>query len=193
MSSMCVFCGSSSGDRPVFLEAARHLGATLAQRGYGLVYGGARVGLMGAVADAVLQAGGDVVGVIPQALAAKEIAHDGLTELVVVDSMHQRKAEMAARADGFIALPGGMGTLEELFEVLTWAQLGIHRKPCGVLDVDGYYGALLGFLDAAVERGFLRSRHRQLLQVSTSAEALLDAFEAYQPPDLPKWLDVSRV
>lgn len=193
MSALCVFCGSSSGDRPVFIEAARELGTTLVRRGYGLVYGGARVGLMGAVADTVLEHGGEVVGVIPRALAAKEIAHDGLSELLVVESMHQRKAEMAARADGFVALPGGMGTLEEIFEVLTWAQLGIHSKPCGVLDVDGYFQPLLRFLDAAVERRFLRPQHRSLLQVSASPDALIDAFEAYRAPELPKWLDASRV
>jgi uncharacterized protein (TIGR00730 family) len=189
---VCVFCGSSAGDDPVFAEAAVSLGASMVERGYGLVYGGASVGLMGTVADTVLQRGGDVVGVIPAALAAKEIAHQGLTELLVVDSMHARKAAMAERADAFVALPGGMGTLEEVFEVLTWAQLGIHAKPCGLLDVGGYFDALLHFLDNAVSHRFLRPQHREMLIVASQADDLLDRFERYRPVEVRKWLDATR-
>ncbi len=192
MEHICVFCGSSSGDLPQFAEVARSLGATLVRRGYGLVYGGARVGLMGAVAEAVLEQGGEAIGVIPGELAAKEIAHDGLTELIVVGSMHERKAVMAERADGFIAMPGGMGTLEEIFEVLTWAQLGIHAKPCGLLDVGGYFDPLLRFLDDAVSHRFLRSQHRAMLLVASEPNEMLDAFEGYQPIEVKKWLDASR-
>ncbi len=191
MEHICVFCGSSPGDRPQFAAAARSLGATLVRRGYGLVYGGARVGLMGAVAEAVLEQGGEAVGVIPGELAAKEIAHDGLTELIVVGSMHERKAVMAGRADGFIAMPGGMGTLEEIFEVLTWAQLGIHAKPCGLLDVGGYFDPLLRFLDDAVSHRFLRSQHRSMLLVASEPNEMLDAFEAYRPIEVEKWLDAT--
>ena len=192
MEHICVFCGSSSGDLPQFAEVARSLGATLVRRGYGLVYGGARVGLMGAVAEAVLEQGGEAIGVIPGELAAKEIAHDGLTELIVVGSMHERKAVMAERADGFIAMPGGMGTLEEIFEVLTWAQLGIHAKPCGLLDVGGYFDPLLRFLDDAVSHRFLRSEHRAMLLVASEPHEMLDAFEGYRPIEVKKWLDASR-
>ena len=192
MEHICVFCGSSSGDLPQFAEVARSLGATLVRRGYGLVYGGARVGLMGAVAEAVLEQGGEAIGVIPGELAAKEIAHDGLTELIVVGSMHERKAVMAERADGFIAMPGGMGTLEEIFEVLTWAQLGIHAKPCGLLDVGGYFDPLLRFLDDAVSHRFLRSDHRAMLLVASEPNEMLDAFEGYRPIEVKKWLDASH-
>ena len=192
MEHICVFCGSSSGDLPQFAEVARSLGATLVRRGYGLVYGGARVGLMGAVAEAVLEQGGEAIGVIPGKLAAKEIAHDGLTELIVVGSMHERKAVMAERADGFIAMPGGMGTLEEIFEVLTWAQLGIHAKPCGLLDVRGYFDPLLCFLDDAVSHRFLRPQHRSMLLVASEPDEMLDAFEGYRPIGVKKWLDATR-
>ncbi|MGD8331374.1 MAG: TIGR00730 family Rossman fold protein [Acidobacteriota bacterium] len=192
MKNICVFCGSNSGNLPEFAEGARALGETLARRGYGLVYGGASIGLMGALADAVLAGGGKVIGVIPGALADKEIAHRGLSELVVVDSMHERKARMMALSDGFIALPGGMGTMEEMFEVLTWAQLGIHRKPCGLLDVEGYFFPLLNFLDEATRRGFLRSHHRDMVLVSGDADELLDAFGAFQPVEVKKWLDVDE-
>lgn len=192
MNRICVFCGSSAGDRPEFSAAARRLGATLAGRDLGLVYGGASVGLMGVLADAALAAGGEVIGVIPAALVSKEIAHSGLSELVVVDSMHQRKARMAELADGFIALPGGMGTMEETFEVLTWAQLGIHQKPCALLNAAGYFSPLLSFLDSAVQRGFLRRQHRDMLLVSSDPDELLDSCAAYRPVEMAKWLDPSR-
>src|SRR5215207_8224445 len=163
MRSVCVFCGSSSGASPAYGEAARALGAHLAREGLTLVYGGASVGTMGVVADAALAAGGRVVGVIPRGLVAREIAHPGLTELVVVDSMHERKAAMADRADAFVALPGGLGTLEELFEVWTWGLLGIHAKPVALLDADGFYDPLLAFLDRAVDEGFVRAAQRAML------------------------------
>jgi len=170
---LCVFCGSSFGTRTTYRDAAEELGALLAERQIELVYGGAHVGLMGALADSVLARGGRVIGVIPQALLAREIAHSGLTQLHVVDSMHERKALMASLSDGFVALPGGIGTLEELFEVWTWAQLGLHSKPCALLDVDGFYTGLVGFLDQAVAQGFLRSKQREWLIVETNAHALL--------------------
>jgi uncharacterized protein (TIGR00730 family) len=162
-------------------------------RGYGIVYGGGRVGLMGILADATLDRGGEVIGVIPEALVLKEIEHRGLTRLEVVASMHERKAMMADLAMGFVALPGGVGTLEELFEVITWGQLGLHRKPCGVLDVDGYWDDLGRLLDRAVDEGFLRAEHRRLLIVETDAGRLLDRFETYEPPAVPKWIDKDEV
>jgi uncharacterized protein (TIGR00730 family) len=183
---VCVYCGSSPGHDPVYREAAREMGEALLARDLGLVFGGGSVGLMGTVADTVLDGGGEVVGVIPEALEAKEVAHEGVTELVVVGSMHERKQRMVELADGFVALPGGLGTLEELFEVLTWAQLGIHEKPCGVLDVAGFYGGLVDHLDEATEAGFVSPTHRDLAQVETDPGPLLDAFEAYEPPTEPK-------
>lgn len=187
-----VFCGSNAGTDPAFAAAARALGAELARRGIGLVYGGGRVGLMGILAEAVLAAGGEVTGIIPQQLWDKEVGHAGLTELLVVSSMHERKLAMADRADGFIALPGGVGTLEELFEVLTWTQLGIHDKPVGVLDVAGFYTPLLAFLDIAVVAGFLREGHRDILQAATEAAEILDRLAAWVPVDIPKWLDLEQ-
>jgi uncharacterized protein (TIGR00730 family) len=172
----------------VYLERTRQLADALVSAGLGLVYGGAHVGLMGALADGVL-AGGEVIGVIPEAMMAKEIAHGGLTELRVVPSMHERKALMAELADGFIALPGGLGTLEELFEVLTWAQLGMHGKPCGLLEVDGFFAPLLTFLDHAVEQRFLRPEHRAMLLVDEDAGRLLEQFAAYRPASVAKWID----
>jgi len=188
MRRVCVFCGSSHGASPVYAEAARDLGRRLARRGLGLVYGGGNVGLMGEVADAALAAGGEVIGVIPYALEAREVAHSGLTELHVVDSMHERKALMADLSDGFLALPGGIGTLEEFFEVWTWGQLGLHAKPCGLLDVAGYYAPLLAFLDRTVEEGFLRPAHREVVLVDTDPEALLDRMAAFTPPRVEKWM-----
>lgn len=182
---ICVFCGSSNG-LDVHLEAARLVGRTLAERGIGVVYGGAKVGTMGAVADAALAAGGEVVGVIPESLVTWEVAHDGLTEQHIVDGLHARKALMAELSDGFIALPGGVGTMEELFEVWTWAQLGLHEKPVGLLDVDGFYEHLLRFTDTMVEAGFLRKPYRDLLIVGNDLPALLERFAAYQPPTR-KW------
>ncbi|WIX79665.1 TIGR00730 family Rossman fold protein [Amycolatopsis carbonis] len=184
---ICVFCGSSMGFSPAYAEAAAELGKLLAQRGIGLVYGGASVGTMGVVADSALAAGGEVIGVIPEALSSVEIAHAGLTELHVVADMHQRKAKMAALSDGFLTLPGGAGTLEELFEVWTWAQLGLHSKPIGLVDVGGYYGPLVSFADHMVTEGFLGAGYRDLLLVDSDASALLDRFADYSPPTPAKW------
>jgi uncharacterized protein (TIGR00730 family) len=189
MKRICVFCGSSPGSNPAYLEAARAMGRTLVARGIGLVYGGGSIGLMGAVADATLAAGGEVVGVIPRALQLRELAHANLTALHVVGSMHERKAKMAELAHGFVALPGGMGTLEELAEVLTWAQLGLHARPIGLLDVAGYYGPFVSFLDRAVEEGFVRPEHRHLLTVAGDPGTLLDRFEAWQPVEVERWID----
>jgi uncharacterized protein (TIGR00730 family) len=189
MKRICVFCGSSPGARPEYRERARELGALLARRGLGLVYGGGSVGLMGVVADGALSAGGEVIGIIPRALEARELDHRGLTQLHVVGSMHERKAMMEQLSDGFVALPGGAGTLEELFEILTWSQLGIHRKPAGMLDVAGYYEHLCRFLDHAVAERFLRPEHRALLLVERDPAALLDRMSAWTPPSIDKWLD----
>jgi uncharacterized protein (TIGR00730 family) len=186
---VCVFCGSSLGAKPAYLESARRLGEALARRGLGLVYGGASVGLMGVVADAALAAGGEVVGVIPRALQSKEIAHPRLTRLHVVGSMHERKARMVELSDAFVALPGGLGTLEEFAEVLTWAQLGLHRNPCGLLDVAGYYRPLTTFFDHAVAERFLRPEHREVVLVDDEPERLLDRLATYRPPPLKQWID----
>lgn len=188
MDRLCVFCGSNSGHDPVYGELAAQLGRALAQRRIGLVYGGGRVGLMGVLADAALAAGGEVIGVIPKALLDREVGHRGLTQLRVVDSMHARKALMVELADGFVALPGGIGTLEELFEVWTWAQLGMHRKPCGLLDVGGFFTPLVSFLDHVVATGFLRSTSRAMLAVAASPDELLAQFSAYEAPAVAKWV-----
>ncbi|KXS37271.1 MAG: hypothetical protein AWU55_2515 [Halomonadaceae bacterium T82-2] len=174
MPNVCVYLGSREGKAPHFRDAAIALGRAIAERGWGLVYGGARVGLMGAVADAALAAGGRVIGVIPHHLVDREMAHEGLSELIRVDDMHERKAAMAAQADGFVALPGGIGTLEELFEAWTWQYLGLHDKPVGVLDVDGFYRPLLHFLDHAVDCGFLNAETRARLVAAETPPALLD-------------------
>ena len=192
MQRLCVFSGSSPGRHPDYLRAAERLGGELAERGIGLVYGGASVGLMGALADAALAGGGEAVGVIPQALVDREIAHPGLSELHVVGSMHERKARMSELADGFVALPGGMGTLEELFEVYTWTQLGLLSKPLGLLDVRGYYAGLAAFLDHAVDERFVSAEHRTLLVVEDDPAALLAAFEQWRPPARSKWIDRSE-
>ena len=181
-----VFCGSSPGRGSTYADAARRLGRTMAERGIGLVYGGASVGTMGVLADATLEAGGEVVGVIPRSLVEREVAHPALTRLDVVDGMHERKARMAELADGFVALPGGAGTLEELFEVWTWAQLGLHGKPIGVLDVAGFYDALVALTGHMVAEGFLSERHRNMLVVDTEATALLDRLATYVAPP-SKW------
>ena len=187
--SVCVFCGSSPGRDPAFAAAARELGTRLAAQRRTLVYGGGRVGLMGLVADAALAGGARVIGVIPEALAAREVAHHGLTELRVVPSMHTRKALMADLADAFVALPGGFGTLDELFEIVTWAQLGLHAKPIGLLDVNGYFGPLLALADRAVAEAFVRPEHRRLLVVAAGVPGLLEGLDAARPgPELPKWL-----
>jgi uncharacterized protein (TIGR00730 family) len=190
--SICVFAGSSPGNDPAFLKAASDLGQALVARGYGLVYGGATIGLMGRVADSVLAAGGRVVGVIPDFMMPREIAHTTLTELKITRSMHERKDTMASLAHGFIALPGGFGTLEEFFEVLTWAQLALHAKPCGLLNVNGYYDSLLRFLDTAVERKLLGARTRALMLVETDVESLLDRMQAFTAPATTQWIDTSR-
>jgi uncharacterized protein (TIGR00730 family) len=189
MKRVCVFAGSSAGSRDEYQDAARALGRTLAERGIGLVYGGARVGLMGIIADATLTAGGEAIGVIPAALVAREIAHEGLTELRIVSSMHERKALMADLSDAFIAVPGGWGTLEEFFEVLTWAQLGLHRKPCGLLNVLGYFDGLLSFLEHAVGERFLRREYASMIAVAASPAALLDRLGSYAPPAVEKWIE----
>lgn len=188
MKRICVFCGSSSGESPVYLEAATRVGEILAREGLGLVYGGSRVGLMGRLADAMLEHGGEVVGVIPRALVNREVAHGGLSELRIVGSMHERKAVMAELSDAFIALPGGLGTLEELFEVVTWSQLGLHQKPSGVLDVRGYYQPLIAFLDHAVNEGFLASSHRRMIMLEEDPEALVARLREYEAPVVPKWI-----
>jgi uncharacterized protein (TIGR00730 family) len=188
MKTVCVFAGSSSGSRPEYRAVAEELGRVLATRKVGLVYGGARVGLMGVVADAVLAAGGQATGVIPAALVAKEIAHDGLTDLRVVQSMHERKAVMADLSDGFLALPGGWGTLEEFFEILTWGQLGLHQKPCGLLNVRGYFDRLLSFVEHSVDEGFVRREHRSMMVVTDSPYELLDRLASYEAPPVEKWI-----
>ncbi|HEX8672942.1 MAG TPA: TIGR00730 family Rossman fold protein [Longimicrobium sp.] len=188
MKRVCVFCGSSPGTRPVYAEAARAMGRLLAERGIGLVYGGGKVGLMGEVADAVLAGGGEVTGVIPRGLMEREVGHQGLTTLHVTGTMHERKALMVDLSDGFVALPGGYGTLDELCEALTWSQLGIHARPCGVLNVDGYFDALLALFDHAVREGFVREAHRGLVLEATESAALLDAMAHFQAPTTEKWI-----
>ncbi len=187
---VAVFCGSNVGARPEYVAAAKALGKTMASRGIGLVYGGSNVGLMAAIADEVADELGDIVGVIPKTLVEREVANTSLDDLRVVGSMHERKALMAELADGFIALPGGIGTLEEFFETWTWAQLGMHRKPCGLLNVAGYYDPLLAFLDRSVEEKFVRPPHRQMVIVEADAGVLLDRFSAYEAPQVIKWLNV---
>ena len=184
-----MFSGSSPGARPEYAAAAIALGTELAGRGLRVVYGGAGVGLMAKVADAALAAGGEVIGVIPQRLVDSEIAHRGLRELRVTSSMHERKATMAELSDGFVALPGGLGTLDEFAEVLTWSQLGLHSKPCGLLDVGGYYGLLLAFFDHAVAERFVRAEHRAMVLADTAPGRLLDAMQRWSPPAVGKWLD----
>jgi hypothetical protein len=192
MNSICVFCGSSPGNDPAYAQAAQRLGRTLAERGSTLVTGGGHVGLMGVVADAALEAGGEVIGVMPRSLLEREIGHKDLTKLHVVGSMHERKALMSELSDGFLALPGGNGTLEEFFEVLTWAQLGEHGKPCGLLNVAGYYDPLLRVFDQMVEKDFLRGAHRELVLVEEDPVALLQRFEGYEPPKTIKWIGDSE-
>ena len=188
MRAVCVFCGSNPGARPDYLEAAGRTGRTIARAGLTLVYGGASVGCMGAVADAALEQGGRVVGVIPQSLIDKEIAHTGLSENHVTTSMHERKAKMAELSDGFIALPGGAGTMEEMFEVWTWGQLGLHAKPLALLDVAGFFEPLVTFLDHQRAEAFMQPAHREMLLVDRDPAALLDRMAAYQPPTVAKWI-----
>ncbi len=192
MRRICVFCGSSAGTNPAYAEAARAMGRELVARGMGLVYGGGHVGLMGVVADAVLEAGGEAIGVIPHALAAREIAHQRLTTLHVVASMHERKAMMAELSDAFIAMPGGFGTYEELFEALTWTQLGLHKKPCGLLNVAGFYDPVVRFIDHAVAEQFIRPQHRAALLVEQDPARLIDALESVTLPEVPKWIGLQE-
>jgi uncharacterized protein (TIGR00730 family) len=190
MRRVCVFCGSSPGARPAYAEATAEVARLLVGDGIGVVYGGGHVGLMGVLADTAMAAGGEVIGVMPQALVDREIGHTAITELRVVGSMHERKALMTELSDAFVALPGGAGTLEELFEVYTWAQLGLHSKPCGLLDVDGYYSGLAQFLDHAVEERFLRSEHREALMLEREPQVLLERLRAFEPGAVtPKWID----
>ena len=188
MKSICVYCGSNEGRLPVYAEAARGLGRALVERGLGLVYGGASVGIMGVLADTVLGLGGRVTGVMPEAIVRKEVAHRGLTQLHVTSSMHERKMLMAELSDAFVALPGGIGTLEEIFEAWTWAQLGLHAKPCGLLNVAGYYDELIAFLDHTVAERFVKEANRSMLIVSDDPSELLDRFEGYRAPAVEKWI-----
>jgi uncharacterized protein (TIGR00730 family) len=188
MKTVCVFCGSRGGSRPSYRAAAQSMGSTLAGRGLRLVYGGGRVGLMGALADAALDEGGEVVGVIPKALVEREVGHTGLSKLHIVGSMHERKKLMADLSDGFVALPGGYGTLEEFLEVLSWAQLSIHEKPCGLLDVDGFWKHLSSLFDTAVDEGFVPPEHRALVLAETDPQVLLEEMSRYTLPKTKKWL-----
>ena len=188
MRRVCVFCGSNAGANPAYAAGARQLGEELTRAGVGLVYGGSNVGIMQVVADTVLAGGGEVIGVIPRGLVERERAHRGLTELRVVETIHERKAQMNELSDGFIALPGGLGTLEEFFEAWSWGQLGVHAKPCGLLNVAGYYDRLLGFLDHAMAEQFLRPDHRAMVLVDADPARLLERFAAYAPPTVPKWV-----
>ena len=190
--SLCVFCGSNSGSDPIYANAARDFGVLLAKSDIALVYGGGHVGLMGIVADAVLASGGKAIGVIPRMLWDREVGHRNLTELHIVETMHERKAMMASLSDAFVALPGGLGTLEEIFEVWTWAQLGIHRKPLGFLDVLGFYAPLLSFLDRAVDAGFVRAQHRSMAIVDVDPASLLRRLSEYEPPVVEKWISAAE-
>ncbi|TWF39021.1 hypothetical protein FHW36_106245 [Chitinophaga polysaccharea] len=192
MKSIVVFCGSSGGNNPAYLQQATLLGAALGQRQITLVYGGAKVGLMGAVADGALQAGGKVIGVLPHFLQQKELAHGGLTKLILVDTMHERKTKMNELCDGVIALPGGFGTMEELFEVLTWGQLGLHKKPIGLLNVNGFYDNLIALSHHMSQQGFLSAANRDMLLCSDNIDELLLKLEQYQPPAGTKWITPAR-
>lgn len=189
MKRICVFCGSNSGVDPIYLETAEKVGKFLADHKIELVFGGGRVGLMGKIADTVMENGGKVIGIIPQALSEREVAHQGLTELHIVGSMHERKAMMADLADGFIALPGGVGTFEEFCEIVTWAQLGIHNKPCALMNVGGFYDAFIAMFDYSMNQGFIRPQHRALVLVESAIEKLYKAMVEYRPPIVEKWLD----
>ena len=191
MPRLCIFCGSSTGHRSAYTEAAQDMGRALVQRGLGLVYGGGRVGLMGVVAETVLAGGGEVIGVIPHAFVEREVAHHGVADLRIVRTMHERKALMAELSDGFIALPGGYGTLDEFCEIITWAQLGIHRKPCALLNVLGYFDPFLAQLDRATQDGFVQPSMRALVLSHSQPEPLLDAIDSYQAPALRRWMEPS--
>ena len=193
MKRITIFCGSSAGHDDLYLNHACLLGKTLADRGIGLVYGGAGVGLMGAVADGALSTGGEVIGVLPNILRPRELAHQGLTRLIMVETMHERKTKMFELCDGFIALPGGFGTMEELFEVITWAQLGLHKKPIGLLNINGYYDALIQLLSTMVDHGFLKDVNRQMLLISGDANDLLQRMNSYVAPKVTKWIDKKTI
>ncbi len=193
MQRICVFCGSSTGAKQEYAVGARELGLVLAKQSIDLVYGGGHVGLMGIVADAAMSAGAKAIGVIPRCLADKEVAHLGLTELKIVQTMHERKAQMAELSDGFIAMPGGFGTLEELFEVITWAQLGIHKKPFGLFNIAGYFDKLIEFLDYQVEQGFVPPSHRNMIIVSDEAEQLVELLSGFQPITQEKWMSTRQI
>lgn len=186
---LCVFCGSSTGNRPAYRAAAEYIGSFLADKGIALVYGGGKVGLMGVLADAALRAGGEVIGVIPEHLMVREVGHRGLSRMHVVASMHERKALMADLSDGFLALPGGFGTLDEFCEVLTWSQLGLHQKPCGLLNIEGYFNAILEMFDRAVSDGLLRKENREMVLAGDHIEEMLKMMEAWRPATIEKWLD----
>ncbi len=189
MKRLCVYCGSSSGRQSDYVQVARQLAQAMVNRNIDLVYGGASVGIMGEIANAVLEEGGDVIGIIPKGLFKKEVAHTGITELREVGSMHERKSLMADLSDGFIALPGGLGTIEEIFEIITWSQLGMHRKPCGLLNVSHYYDKLIDFLDHAVSEQFIKAAYRSSILVDEDPNALLGKFEVYKSPETVKWFD----
>lgn len=188
MKRIAVFCGSSNGASDLYIQGAKDLGKELAKRNISLVYGGASVGVMGAVADAVLEAGGNVIGVMPTFLEEREISHKSLSELIVVDSMHERKAKMAELVDGFVTLPGGPGTLEEFFEIFTWAQLGLHQKPCGLLNINNYYTPLISLFNHMTEEQFLQEKYRSMALVDTEPQGLLDQFNTYQPPSVKTYI-----
>ncbi|MEP6992176.1 MAG: TIGR00730 family Rossman fold protein [bacterium] len=192
LTTVCVFCAASPGRQPGYVEQAAAMGRFLATSGRRVVFGGGRTGLMGALADGALSAGGEIIGVMPRHLVEREVAHDGLTELRVVESMHERKSVLAEISDGFLALPGGLGTMEELFEVWTWGQLGLHGKPYGLLNVEGYFAPLLAFLDHGVAEGFIQQQYRDLLVVDTHPGALVERMEAVSPPTLPRWATSER-
>jgi uncharacterized protein (TIGR00730 family) len=186
---LCVYCGSSTGNRPEYAQAARELAHAMVSMDMGLVYGGASVGVMGKLADAVVKEGGEVIGVIPKGLFVKEVAHTGISELREVDTMHERKAMMAELSDGFIALPGGLGTIEEFFEIWTWAQLGMHQKPCGFLNTGRYYDKLIDFIDHAVSEQFIKEEYRSMVFVEQQPDILLKKFESYRAPEVARWID----
>jgi len=191
--SLCVYCGSNPGRQSAYREAATTLGREMAARGIELIYGGASIGVMGAIADSVIQHGGRAIGIIPHSLATREVAHSGLDELIVVNSMHERKAKMAERADGFIALPGGWGTIEEIFEMLTWAQLGFHDKPCGLLNVAGYYDHLSRFVEHTIDQLFVREAYRPMMMIEADVTTLLDRFLHYRAPQVKKWIGPEEI
>ena len=188
MNQVAVFCGASAGTDTIYAQTGMQLGRELALCNIGIVYGGAKIGVMGAVADGALQAGGKVIGVIPHFLRTREVAHDTLTQLILVDSMHERKTRMHDLSDGFIALPGGFGTMEELFEILTWGQLGLHTKPIGLLNVNGFYDPLIAMARQMLNRGFLKQAHFDMLLTSDSIDDLLQKMESYRAPELPQWI-----